>query len=107
MTPQYEVIWAGAAEKDLRDLIEYIVLDNHAKASEILAKIKNKAASLYAFPERGRLVPELRDQGISIYRELIVAPWRVIYRIVEHKIYISVVLDARRNIEDTLLKRLI
>jgi toxin ParE1/3/4 len=58
-------------------------------------------------PEGGRLVPELRVQGISIYRELIVAPWRVIYRIVEHKIYILVVLDAQRNIEDTLLKRLI
>jgi hypothetical protein len=38
---------------------------------------------------------------------LIVPPWRIIYRISEMKVYVLSVLDARQNVEDILLKRLI
>lgn len=107
MTRKYEVIWAGVAENDFKDIIEYIAKDSPAEALKILKKIKEKVSSLYTFPERARLVPELQDQGILIYRELIVPPWRIIFRIAEMKIYVLAVLDARRNIEDILLKRLI
>ncbi|TLU57960.1 MAG: plasmid stabilization protein, partial [Chlorobium sp.] len=37
----------------------------------------------------------------------IVAPWRVLYRIADGNIYVSAVLDSRRNVEDILLQRLI
>lgn len=107
MSQTYEVLWASVAENDLRDIIEFIAADNPTNALKILHKIKEKVSSLYSLPERGRLVPELQDQGILIYRELIVPPWRIIYRIAEMQICILAVLDARRNIEDILLKRLI
>jgi toxin ParE1/3/4 len=107
MSQTYEVLWASVAGNDLRDIIEFIAADNPTNALKILHKIKEKVSSLYSLPERGRLVPELQDQGILIYRELIVPPWRIIYRIAEMQIYILAVLDARRNIEDILLKRLI
>ncbi|MBU1570609.1 MAG: plasmid stabilization protein, partial [Proteobacteria bacterium] len=58
-------------------------------------------------PERGRVVPELQDQGIFQYRELIVKPWRSIYRIAEREIYVLSVIDSRKNVEDILLNRLI
>ena len=61
---------------------------------------------LFTFPERGRIVPELRDQGILQYRELIIPPWRILYRISEKRVYVLSVFDSRRNIEDILLKRL-
>ena len=107
MSQTYEVLWASVAGNDLRDIIEFMAADNPTNALKILHKIKEKVSSLYSLPERGRLVPELQDQGILIYRELIVPPWRIIYRIAEMQIYILAVLDARRNIEDILLKRLI
>ena len=107
MSQTHEVLWASVAENDLIDIIEFIAADNPTNALKILHKIKEKVSSLYSLPERGRLVPELQDQGILIYRELIVPPWRIIYRIAEMQIYILAVLDARRNIEDILLKRLI
>jgi len=107
MSQTYEVLWASVAGNDLRDIIEFIAADNPTNALKILHKIKEKVSSLYSLPERGRLVPELQDQSILIYRELIVPPWRIIYRIAEMQIYILAVLDARRNIEDILLKRLI
>jgi toxin ParE1/3/4 len=40
------------------------------------------------------------------YRELIIVPWRIIYRVAENKIYVLSVLDSRQNVEDILLKRL-
>lgn len=107
MSRRYEVMWAGIAENDLREIIEYIATDSPANALKILKKIKQKASSLYTLPERGRIVPELKDQAILIYRELIVPPWRIIYRISEMKIYVLSVLDARQNVEDILLRRML
>ena len=57
-------------------------------------------------PERCRMVPELRDQGIMQYRELIVLPWRIMFKITDMKVYVLSVIDSRRNIEDILFKRL-
>ena len=107
MNQTYEIIWAVVAENDLKEIIEYIATDSPANALKILKRIKQKASSLYTLPERGRIVPELQDQGILLYRELIIPPWRIIYRISEMKVYVLSVLDARQNVEDMLLKRLI
>ena len=107
MSDNYKIQWAEVAEKDLKAIVEYIAEDSPTNALKILKKIKQKASSLYTLPERGRIVPELQDQGILIYRELIIPPWRIIYRISEMKVYVLSVLDARQNVEDILLKRLI
>lgn len=107
MNKRYEVIWSNIAEKDLVEIIEYIATDNPANALRIFKKVRQKASNLYSFPERGRIVPELREQGISQYRELIIPPWRMIYRISEKTVHVLSVLDSRQNIEDILLKRLI
>jgi plasmid stabilization system protein ParE len=107
MSKKYKVIWADIAENDLKNIIEYIADENLLNVQKIFKKIKEKASSLYLLPNRGRLVPELKDQGILQYRELIHSPWRIIYRISENKVYVLSVLDARRNIEDILLKRLL
>jgi addiction module RelE/StbE family toxin len=106
MTKKYEVLWSNTAEIDLKSIIEYIAEDNPSNAFKIVKNIKQKVSNLYAFPEKGRIVPELKDQGIMQYRELIIPPWRILYRISEESVYILSVLDSRRNIEDILLKRL-
>jgi plasmid stabilization system protein ParE len=107
MNPVYKVLWAGVAEDDLKSILLYIAKDSPTNAGTTFAKIREKASSLTQFPERGRTVPELQDQGIFLYRELIVAPWRIIYRISDKNVYVLSVLDSRRNLEDILLKRLI
>ena len=107
MSDNYKVEWAKVAENDLKGIIEYIAEDSPANALKILKKIKQKTSSHYTLPERGRIVPELQNQGILIYRELIIPPWRMIYRISEMKVYVLSVLDSRQNVEDILLKRLV
>ena len=107
MNQIYEVIWAHIAENDLKEIIDYIAINSPANALTIFKKIKNKTSYLYSMPEKYRIVPELKEQGIMQYRELIVSPWRIMYRITETKVYVLSVLDARRNIEDILLKRIV
>ena len=107
MSDKFEVIWSHVAENDLRNIIEYIAEDNPDNASKVFKKIKQKVSSLYILPERGRIVQELRDQGILQYRELMISPWRVIYRISGKSVSVLSILDSRQNIEDLLLKRLI
>ena len=107
MSDNYKIEWAEVAEKDLKEIVEYIAEDSPANALKILKKIKQKASDLYTLPERGRIVPELQEQGILQYRELIIPPWRLIYRIAGLKIYVLSVIDSRQNVEDILLNRLI
>ena len=106
MNEKYDVVWSNIAENDLKSIVEYIADDSLPNALKIFKRIKQKASSLYTVPERGRIVPELRDQGILQYRELVVSPWRILYRISEKSVLVLSVLDSRRNIEDILLARL-
>ena len=107
MNQVYEIVWARIAENDLKEIIDYIAIDSPSNALKVFNKIKNRASSLYTMPERCRIVPELKEQGIMQYRELIVPPWRIMFRIAEMKVYVLSFLDSRRNIEDILLKRLV
>lgn len=107
MNRLYEVVWAYRAENDLKEIIDYIATDSPATALKVFRRIKDKASNLRTMSERCRIVPELRDQGILHYRELIVSPWRIMFRISETKVYVLSVLDGRRNIEDILLNRLV
>ncbi len=106
MSQKIEVIWSISAERDLLSIVEYIAHDSPSTALKILKSIKTKAKNLYLNPLRGRIIPELQSQGINHYRELIIKPWRVMYKITEKKVYVLSVIDSRQNVEDILLKRL-
>ncbi|HUT55869.1 MAG TPA: type II toxin-antitoxin system RelE/ParE family toxin [bacterium] len=106
MRREFEVQWSPAARNDLITIAKYIAADRPHNALNVFNTIKSKASSLKVFPERGRIIPELRDQDIPLHRELVISPWRIIYRISENKVYVLAVLDSRRNIEDLLLQRL-
>jgi plasmid stabilization system protein ParE len=107
MIKKYQVKWAAVAQSDLQQIIEYIAHESPGNALQILGKIKQKAADLCTLPDRGRIVPELKNQGIHIYREIILHPWRIIYRISDTTVFVLSVIDSRRNVEDILLNRLV
>lgn len=107
MSKKYHVQWAAAARGDLQQILSYIAADSPGNALNILKKIRQKTASLYTMPDRGRIVPELKDQGIHLYREIMVPPWRILYRITDTTVFVVSVIDSRRNVEDILLDRLV
>lgn len=105
--PEYYIVWTETAENDLFEIINYIATDNVAAARKALRRIQEKAQQLASLPQRGRVVPELLEVGISMYREMLVKPWRIIYRIEEKTIHVLAVLDSRRDLETLLLERLL
>ena len=103
----YRVQWAEAAVRDLEELFSYIATDSPLNAERILGKLEKRALSLGSAPTRGRVVPELAHFGIRNWRELIVRPYRILYRIEEDTVNVLAVLDGRRELQDLLLERLI
>ncbi|MBI4844093.1 MAG: type II toxin-antitoxin system RelE/ParE family toxin [Nitrospirae bacterium] len=102
---RFGVEWAQPASKDLKNIVDYISQDNVDTAIAIFDKIKSKCKTLNHFPDRGRIVPELKAYGILSYRELIISPWRVIYRTSDQMVYVLAVIDSRRSTDDILIER--
>lgn len=107
MAESHNVIWAKTANEDLIEIIQFIKYDSPKAAKNTLNKIKNQSFSLASLPQRGRIVPELKEQGIFQYQELIIQPWRMIYRVSSDTVHVLSIIDARRNVEDILLNRFI
>jgi toxin ParE1/3/4 len=101
----FRVVWTKTAEADLEEIVDFIADDSVDAAFAVFERIRNTADNLYNFPEKGRIVPELHQQGIVQYRELIHSPWRIIFRIDGSTVYVTAVFDSRRNLEDLLLER--
>jgi plasmid stabilization system protein ParE len=107
MDKKYFVKWTAPAREDINEIIDYISNTNINYAVKILDKIENNVKKLDMFPERYRIVPELEKYGYLIYREIIVEYWKIIYKIENNFVYIMLVIDGRRNLEDLLLKKII
>ena len=103
----FKVIWTKNAEYDLEEIIEYLKTDSIKVAKDIFFEIKKQCNSLSIFPTSRRIVPELQHIGILPYRELIYKRWRIVYKIESEKIYILIVVDSSRDIEDILFRRLL
>jgi len=102
-----DVIWTDTAKKDVNEIIEYIAQDSIEIAIQKYKKIKEAAEQLVLFPNQGRVIPELLKHNITKFKELIISPWRLMYKIENNVVYIMAVIDGRRNIEDILLQRLL
>lgn len=101
----YEVEWSEAASADLDAIVAFIERDRPLAALRVLTRVETRAAALLAYPLRGRVVPELAAFQIRIYRELLVSPYRLMYRIAEDHVVVLGVFDGRRNLEDILVER--
>jgi len=102
---RYRVIWTETAARDLEEIVSYIAKDSQQQATKVLRKLRGKTATLRSTPSRGRVVPELAEFGLRAWRELIVSPWRVIYRVEGRSVLVDSVLDGRRDVEDVLMQR--
>jgi len=54
-----------------------------------------------------RSCPELSQFGMRAWRELVVRPYRIVYRIEGDSVTVLAVFDGRRDLEDLLLERLL
>jgi plasmid stabilization system protein ParE len=102
-----KVAWVEGARRDLDVIVAYLGDLSPKAALDALARIRQAAKSLTTMAERGRVVPELARVCVHEYRELVIAPYRLIYRVRERDVIVVALFDARRSLEDVLLERLI
>jgi plasmid stabilization system protein ParE len=82
-----KVIWTAPAVEDLRQIHQFIAKDSKQYAAIVVRSLRGSAERLRAFPESGRPVPELPG---TRYREVILPPYRVIYRHAEEQTWVWV-----------------
>jgi toxin ParE1/3/4 len=106
--PRFAVLLTEGAEQDLESLYDYIAeFDSPAAAEHVLDRLMKCAESLSSFPERSSYPKELLVLGIKDYRQTFFKPYRVIYRVVGHQVYIYIIADGRRDMQSLLSRRLL
>lgn len=106
--PAYEVFLTRGAEGDLAELHRYVAsTDSPERAERLLDRVLEAAAQLASFPERGRIPGELETLGIREFRQLLVGPYRLIYRVTDTRVYLHVIADGRRDMQSLLERRLL
>jgi len=102
------IVWSKDAAEDFEFIVEYTVEHFSIKiAEEAYSRIIKKVEKALELPNIGKIVPELKEIGLTSYRELIEVPWRIIYRKEEGSIVIISIIDSRRNIEEILYRKII
>lgn len=104
---RFRVEWAEVAVHDLEEIVAFLALDSEQGAERVLRRIEGRAGTLESSPARGRLLPELVRFQMRSWRELVIRPYRLVYRIEGGTVTILAVFDARRDLEDLLLERLL
>lgn len=104
---RFEVLWAPVAIRDLNKILDYIEQDSLSAAQKLFDQIKLRSETLSSTPLRGRLVPEIARSEIASYRELLVPPYRLVYRVGEMTVVVVGLFDGRRDLEGILLSRLV
>jgi toxin ParE1/3/4 len=105
---QHTVLLTDDAQADLQELYDYIAgHDVPAKGDAVLDKLEALVASLGNSPERAAVTKELRDVGIRDYREVYFKPYRVIYRVMDGKVFVYLIVDGRRDMQSLLTQRLV
>ena len=104
----FPVFLTQDASRDLEELYHYIQShDTPEKADYVLDEIEKAFSSLSENPERGAYPKELLDVGLREYREIFFQPYRIIYRVMEERVYVMVIADDRRDMQALLQRRLL
>jgi len=96
-----EVIWTEPALQELDAIAEYIALDDPAAASLLVKTVLDKTKRLQDFPRSGRIPPELPN---SVYREIVVPPCRIFYRLDNTQVFLLFVLREERLLRAYMLE---
>jgi len=92
--------WTEPALLDLDEIAEYIALDDPAAASRYVRKVFDSVLRLEAHPKSGKRPPELLR---TPYREIVIPPCRIFYRIEKDTVYILYVMRSEKLMRTFLL----
>jgi addiction module RelE/StbE family toxin len=88
------IIWSPQAIRDLESIGAFIAQDSPSYADLETRRIVAAVERLHNFPASGRRVPERPDAAI---REIILPPYRIVYRLRDGNAEIVTVFRASRQ----------
>jgi toxin ParE1/3/4 len=74
----FKVVLTPQSLADLEEIVTFIAKDKPERACTFGNELIDRALSIAAFPERGRVVPEIGEPAV---REIIHSSYRIIYEI--------------------------
>jgi toxin ParE1/3/4 len=83
----YKIIIAPRAISDLRDIVLYVSPNRPEAARRLGYALIEKTKVLSSFPRSGKIVREFADPNI---RQLVLPPYRIIYRIDDISLVVGV-----------------
>jgi plasmid stabilization system protein ParE len=90
-----QITWSNQAVKDLEQIYRFIARDSTVAAELTVERIRDATRRLSLFPKSGRPVSEAPE---SEAREVITAPFRVIYRLHGGDVQVLTVLHGARDL---------
>ena len=88
-----DLTWSPESLRDLDSIRSYIAQDSPPYADLVVRRIVASVERLRTFPKSGRIVPERDAPDI---REVIVGPYRIVYRLRSDRVEIATVFRASR-----------
>lgn len=95
-----QIIWTEPALDNLNDIAEYIAVSHIYAAMQLVENVFNKVQRLEQFPESGGIPEEIEKLN---YREVVVNPCRVFYKVEQDTVYILHVLRQERDLRKFIL----
>jgi toxin ParE1/3/4 len=94
-----QIIWSQTAVEDLRQIVEFIALDDAGAAASLADRIVRRIERAAELPFSNRAVPEKAEKSI---REIIWRPYRIIYQVGGKRdaIHILRIWHAARGVPD-------
>lgn len=104
----YPVYLLPGAQQDLLELHKYVTMhDSLRKADGLIENLYKVCLRLTTMPDSGRVPPELQRIGSKDFKEIILKPYRVIYKPTKNRVLVYCILDGRRDLQDLLAERLL
>jgi toxin ParE1/3/4 len=95
-----QIKWTEPGLNDLNEIAEYIALDKPSAAKKLVSDVFKSIKRLKDFPESGKKPLELPETN---YREVIVGPCRVFYRVEGKMVIILYVMRGERELRQFIL----
>jgi toxin ParE1/3/4 len=91
------LIWTSQAKADLREIRRFIFKESPQRARLVTTRITEATRQVELFPLPGRVVPQSRHGD---YREILVSPYRILYRLDRDTVEIAMVIHGARRLPE-------
>jgi addiction module RelE/StbE family toxin len=95
MAVRKTIVWTGPALADLARIKEHVERFDPRAARALGARLEESVQRLRDHPLSGRIVPESASRWL---REVIVAPYRIVYVVKDGKVLVLRVWHGRRDL---------